>query len=192
MKTRNLIHYLIVIVSISCSPKEHLIFNNVPIDGRLDKFVGELAKSGFVLSDSTKINEIILNGVFLTKDCKVNVFGTNNTDVAYKVVVSLPIEVHDSLQSDFGKIQNLFSLKYGTGYSKYQQYKNRERLLYKVPDRNVMAGDVTKYITDSGEITLEVREGYISITYQDKLNNEIWKKEIEEGNKKELKEETIK
>ena len=41
-------------MSISCSPKEHLTFNNVPINGRLDKFAGELAKSGFVLSDSTK------------------------------------------------------------------------------------------------------------------------------------------
>ena len=176
MRTRNLVLFLIIIVLNSCAPKEHLIFNNVQIDGRLDKFAGELSKSGFVLSDSTRKNEIILNGRFLNRDCKINVFGSDNTDLAYKVIVSLPGEVHDSLQSDFVRIEKQFTLKYGTGYSKYQQYKNRERLLYKVPARNVMIGDITKYIADSGEITVEVQEGYISITYLDKLNNEIWKK----------------
>ena len=191
MKTRNICLFAFIILLLGCSSKEHLVFINLPIDGQLNKFAGELTKSGFVLSDSTKSNEIVLNGKFLNRDCKINVFGTDSTNVAYKVIVSLPGEVHDSLQSDFGKMQKLFSLKYGTGYSKYQQYKKRERLLYKVPDRNVMVGDVTKYITDSGEITLEVREGYISITYLDKLNNEIWKRKIEAGQTKELNEEKI-
>lgn len=179
MKTRNIIPILIIILLSSCSPKEHLLFNNVPLDGHLEKFAGELTKLGFAISDSTKKNEIILSGEFLSKDCKIYVLGTDNNHVAYKVIVSMPVEVHDSLQSDFGKIQNLFSLKYGIGYSKYQQYKKRERLLYKVPARVVMLGDFTKYTTDSGEITLEVKEGYISITYLDKLNNEIWKREID-------------
>lgn len=172
MKTHNLILFLIIIVSISCSPKEHLSFNNVPINGRLDKFAGELAKSGFVLSDSTNKKEIILNGRFLNRDCKINVFGSDNSDVAYKVIVSFPAEIHDSLQANFGEMQKLFSLKYGIGYSKYQQFKKRERLVYKVPAREVMVGDYTKYITDSGDITVEVQEGNISITYLDKLNKE--------------------
>jgi hypothetical protein len=145
---------------------------------------------GFAISDSVKKNEIILRGEFLGKDCTIDVFGTEDNDLAYKVIVNLPGEVHDSLQSDFGKIQKLFSLKYGTGNSKYQQYKRRERLLYKVPARNVMMGDFTKYTTDSGEITVEVQEGFISITYVDKLNHEIWEREIE-GGKKKLNEEMI-
>jgi len=33
---------------------------------------------------------------------------------------------------------------------------------------------------------MEVREGYISITYLDKLNNEIREREMEEENKKEI------
>lgn len=151
----------------------------MPIDDQLNKFASALTKSGFIISDSTKKNEIILEGEFLNRDCTINVFGTGDNKLTYKVIVNLPSEVQDSLQSDFGKIQNLFTLKYGTGYSKYQQYKKRERLLYKVPARVVMLGDFTKYITDEGEITLEVKEGYISITYLDKLNNEIWKKEID-------------
>ncbi len=178
MKTRYLIPFLIIIFCDGCSPKEHLKFNNVHLDGRLNQFASELTKTGFVVSDTTKNREIILKGEFLSKDCEIHVFGTEKNDLAYKVVVSMPVEVHDSLQADFGKIQNLFTLKYGTGYSKYQQYKKRERLVYKVPERNVMAGDFTRYTTDSGEITLEVMEGYISITYLDKLNDDSRKSEI--------------
>jgi len=149
----------------------------------------ELTKSGFILADTAKKNEILLKGVFLNKDCKIYVLGTNGNNLVYKVIAELPVEGHDSLQSHFEKLQKLFSIKYGIGYSKYQQYKKRERLLYKVPAREVMQGDITKYITDSGEITLEVQEGFISITYLDQLNSEIWKREMGEVNKKELNEE---
>ncbi|MCL4482645.1 MAG: hypothetical protein M1445_08540 [Bacteroidetes bacterium] len=74
---QNIFLFLVIILLNSCSSKEHLIFNNVPIDGRLDKFVSELTKTGFNLSDSTKKNEVLLNGEFLKKDCKIYALGTN-------------------------------------------------------------------------------------------------------------------
>src|SRR5665647_174295 len=132
MKTRNIVSILILILINSCSPKEHLIFNNVPVDGPLDKFANALTLSGLIISDSTKKREIILKGDFLSKDCEIHVFGTENNDLAYKVIVSMPVEVHDSLQSYFGQMQKLFTLKYGLGTSKYQQYIKREKLLYQV------------------------------------------------------------
>jgi hypothetical protein len=170
---------VLAILLIRCSSKEHLAFDKIMMDGRIEKFAGELTKSGYVVTDSLTSHSISLKGKFLNKECQVIVLGTEKNNLAYKVVVSMPVEVHDSLQANFGKIQNLFTLKYGAGYSKYQQYKKRERLVYKVPERNVMAGDFTKYITDSGEITLEVMKGYISITYLDQMNHEIWEKETE-------------
>jgi len=181
MKIQNIFLFVIIILFGSCSSKDHLIFNNVPIDGHLGKFASELTKLGFIISDSTKKNEIILNGEFLNKDCKIYVFGTNKNNVAYKVIVELPTEVHDSLEYSFGKIQKLYSSKYGIGKSRYQQYRKRERLVYNVPRRDIRIGDFTEYTTDSGYITIEVREGYISITYLDKLNNEIRKREMDEN-----------
>lgn len=178
--TRLIFLFTSIALLYSCALKEHLVFSNILIDGHLNMFAGKLTKSGFTLSDSTKKGEIILKGDFLNKQCTIIVFGTEKNIVTYKVVVNLPVEVHDSLQSDFGKIQNQYSSKYGTGYSKFQQYKERERLVYKVPAREVMVGDYTKYITDSGEITVEVQENYISITYLDKLNYELWKREFDQ------------
>ena len=53
-------------------------------------FVNELTKLEFILSDSTKKNEIILNGKFLKKNCKINAFGTVKNNLAYKVIVDMP------------------------------------------------------------------------------------------------------
>ncbi|GEM_PF-5955239 len=153
-------------------------------------FVNELTKLGFIVSDPTKKNEIILNGKFLNKDCKINAFGTVENNLAYKVIVDMPEESPDSLGTSFGKLQKLFTIIYGPGTSRYQQFKVRESLLFNVPrlKRNVRKGDFTKYATDSGDIFLEVQEGYISITYLDRLNNDINNKELEEGDKKEISE----
>ena len=153
----------------------------MPIDGRLDKFAGELTKSGFIISDSTKKNEIILNADFLNKKCKIHVLGTHKNNLAYKVIVDLPAEVPDSLQSGFEKLQKLYSSKYGNGKTRYQQYRNAERFLFNEPKRirHLSKGDFTMYKTDSGNITMEVMDGYISISYSDKLNNEIREREME-------------
>ena len=148
-------------------------------------FVNELTKLEFILSDSTKKNEIILNGKFLKKNCKINAFGTVKNNLAYKVIVDMPEESPDSLGTSFGKLQKLLTIIYGPGTSRYQQFKVRESLLFNVPrlKRDVRKGDFTKYITDSGDIILEFQEGYISLTYLDRLNNEINKIELQEGEK---------
>lgn len=184
MKNRLFFLFALIILLNSCESKEHLLFSNVPIDGHPDKFANELTKGGFVISDSTKENEIILFGEFLNKNCKIHVYGTKKQNATYKVIVELPEEPYDSIQNSFGKIQQTYTLKYGAGTSRYQKYKKRERLLFNEPGlkRDIRKGDYTRYTTDSGEITIEVMEGYISITYLDKMNNEIRRGEPGEKN----------
>jgi len=180
MKKQDIFLILLIALLNSCASKEHMIFNTVPIDGPLDKFVNELTKSGFTISDSTKKNEIALNGEFLNKDCKIYAWGTSKDNTVYKVMVELPGEVPDSLQYSFEEIRKLYSSKYGTGKTRYQQYRNPERFMFNEPGlkRQIRKGDRTKYTIDSGYITIEVQDGFISITYLDKMNNEIMKREI--------------
>jgi len=183
---------LIFIVNSCSSPsEEHLVFNDVPINGNPAQFANELVKSGFTEPQATEENQIKLNGVFLEKNCEIYVYGTKKSQLAYKVRVNLPGEIPDSLQLSFEKLQKLYASKYGMGKTRYKQYRNPERLLFNEPGlkRQIKKGDRTKYTIDSGFITLEVQEGYISITYLDKLNNEIRKKELEEENKTESDEE---
>ena len=182
MKTQNIFLLPLIILLNGCLAEEHMEFNNVPINGHPDKLANELNKLGFTEPQLTKENQIELHGVFLEKYCEIYVYGTRKSQTAYKVTVILPREVRDSLEYSFGKLQKLYSSKYGNGTSKYQQYKNAERFLFNEPKliRHLSKGDFTKYTTESGSITMEVLEGYISITYLDKLNNEISKSEMEE------------
>jgi hypothetical protein len=145
------------------------------MDGSIARFASELTKQGFSLSDSSKTGQIILLGEFLNKECRIGVFGTGKNQLTYKIVVQLPGEVPDSLQYSFGKLQQLYASKYGNGTSRYQKYKKRDRLLFNEPGltREIRVGDFTKYTTTSGNITIEVKEGHISITYLDKQNDAI-------------------
>jgi hypothetical protein len=188
MKKQNIFLILLIALLNSCTSEEHMIFNNVPMDGTLDKFVSELTNSGFIISDSTKKNEIVLSGEFLNKDCKIYVWGTSKANTVYKVMVELPGEVPDSLQYSFEEIRKLYSSKYGTGKTRYQQYRNPERFMFNEPGlkRQIRKGDRTKYTIDSGYITVQVQDGFISITYLDKMNNEIRKMELEEESKKDI------
>jgi hypothetical protein len=182
MKTQIIFLLLFIAVLNGCLPEEHLEFNNVPINGHPDKFAIELNKLGFTEPQITKENQIKLNGVFLEKNCEIYVYGTSKSRTAYKVTIILPKEVRDSLEYSFGKIQKLYSSKYGNGTSKYQQFRNAERFLFNEPKRirHLSKGDFTRYTTDSGSISIEVMEGYLSITYLDKLNYDISKSEMED------------
>jgi hypothetical protein len=187
MDMRNLLPLVLFLLLNSCSTSEHLQFNTVVMDGPVAKFAGELTKQGFILSDSAKTGEIVLLGEFLNKECRIGVFGTGKDHITYKIVVQFPGEVSDSLQHHFGKLQQLYTSKYGNGTSRYQKYKKRDRLLFNEPGltREIRVGDFTKYTTPAGDITIEVKEGYISITYLDKQNNEMRVRETEEKSPKE-------
>lgn len=179
---QNIYFLLLVILLNGCSSEEHIEFNDVPINGHPVKLAAELNKLGFTGPQLTGENQIKLQGVFLEKNCEIHVYGTRKSQTAYKVIVILPGEVPDSLESSFGKIQKLYSSKYGKGTNRYLQYQNAERFLFNEPKlrRRLSTGDFTRYTTDSGSITVEVQKGYISITYLDKRNNEIGKSEMEE------------
>ncbi len=191
MKIKNIILLLIIILLNGCSPIGHMEFKNIPINGKLDKFVKELIKLGFTGPQLVKENQIKLDGVFLDKNCEIYVYGTIKNKTAYKVRVNLPGEVQDSLQSSFEKIQKLYSAEYGMGTTRYKQYRTRERLMFNEPrlTRHLMKGDYSKYISASGDITVEVQDGYISITYVDNVNSEIRKRELEDKYNKEINED---
>jgi len=188
MKAQSTFFLLIIIFFNFCSSIGHMEFKNLPINGNLDNFVKELIKLGFTNPQLVKENQIKLNGVFLDKNCEIYVYGTKKNQTTYKVRVNMPEEVQDSLQSSFEKIQKLYASEYGMGTTRYKQYKTRERLLFNEPrlTRHLMKGDYTRYITASGDITVEVENAYISITYVDNVNSEIRKREMEEEYIKEI------
>jgi len=187
MERKNIFLLGLLVLLSSCSSRDHLLFNAVAMDGPLPRFAVELTKLGFNITDSTQTDAIVLHGVFLKKECKIYVYGTRQDNLTYKAVVELPVDLQDSMPTRYGELQQQYTAKYGQGTSRYQKYKKRDRLLFNEPGltREIRVGDFTKYTTASGDITLEVKEGYISITYLDKQNNEIKVREIEVKSPKE-------
>ncbi len=191
MKKQSFFLLLIIILLNGCLSEEHMVFVNVPINGTLDNFAGELKKLGFTAPQLIKENQIKLNGEFLEKNCEIYVYGTVQSQTAYKVRVNLPGQTRDSLEYSFGEIQKLYTAKYGNGTSRYQQYRNADRFLFNEPKRirHLSQGDFTRYTTGSGVITMQVQDGFISITFLDKQNNEIWERELGAGIQKSINEE---
>lgn len=174
---------LLIIILNGCLSDKHMEFEKIPINGTIENFADELIKLGFNNPQKLEENQIKLNGVFLEKNCEVYVLGTGNSQTAYKVRVNLPYDRKDSLEYGFFEIQKRYSEKYGNGLSRYHQYRNADRFLFNEPKRTrqLTQGDFTRFTTRSGVITLIVRVGYISITYLDRQNGEIWKREMGEG-----------
>ena len=188
MKIQNSIFLLLIILATSCSSIGHMEFKNIPINGNLDKFVNKLMKLGFTEPQFVKENEIKLTGVFLEKKCEIYVYGTKKNHTAYKVRVNLAGEAPDSLQPSFEKIRKFYQSEYGIGTTRYKQYGHPERFMFneRALARQLRVGDYSKYVNASGEITVEVRDGYISITYIDNVNSEIRNKELEADYNKEI------
>jgi hypothetical protein len=180
MKTQNILLLLLIVLLNGCFSKDHLEFSNIPINGSINEFAGELINRGYTESSLKEEDQIVLIGEYLEKNSEIYLYGTDKSQAIYKVTVILPVEDRDSLEYSFDKIQRLFTTKYGKGMSRYHQYRNSERFLFNEPKRlrRLSTGDFTRYTTNSGVITIEVRLGFIAITYLDKINNKICQREL--------------
>ncbi len=167
-----------------CWQEQHLAFNDIPIDGKLDKFAEEMIKSGFSDLKQMQQNQVKLTGKFLEKECEIEVYATGKSRLTYKVIVSLPVEDHDSLIYSCEKLRKQFTAKYGNPKNVYKQFQNSSRFLFNERKftRKLAIGDYSKFYTDSGFITLELRDGYIAIVYLDRLNYDARKRELQPGN----------
>lgn len=177
--------FLLFILLNGCSSEEHLKFLNVPINGSIAEFADELIKLGFTDAQKMEENQLKLNGMFIGKKCEIDLYGTKKSQIVYKIIVNIPTENRDSLNVSFSRIQKLCSSKYGLGRSEYRQYRNSDRFHFNEPRRirQLNAGDFTRYTKSSGVIIAEVHSGSISLTFMDKINSEIQKKESDLGEK---------
>lgn len=177
------IDLLLVVFLSGCISEQHLKFLNVPINGSIAEFANELIKLGFTEAPKMEENQLKLNGMFIEKKCEIDLYGTRKSQTVFKVIVNMPAENRDSLNAAFSRIQKVCSSKYGLGRSEYKQYRNSDRFHFNEPRRirQLNAGDFTRYTKASGIIIVEVHSGSISITFTDKLNSEIQKREMESG-----------
>jgi hypothetical protein len=170
---------MLIVVLTGCSSKKSLSFEGIPLDGSIDTFSAGLAKKGFVPGKDDDGKQRKLDGMYLGRYCSVYVFGTPVTGRTYKVRVDLQQEPHDSIRYSYERLRRDFAMQYGTGASKYRQFRNSARFLFNEARlvREPGPDDYTLYRTPWGTVTIEVESDYFSIIYTDSRNYGLFLKE---------------
>lgn len=174
MKT-NVFIFSIIILSIGCSSRNHLKFQGVPINGDLTVFTEELIRMGYQAAQTEEEDKMKFTGKFLEKDCSIYLSTTKESHTPYMIRVDLQEEPYDSLKISYERLKEYCASILGPGASKYQQFNNSARFLFNEPKlaRDPKNGDFTRYLGRAGNVYLEVKFDYLSITYLDKKNSEL-------------------
>lgn len=174
MKT-NVFIFSIIILSIGCSSRNHLKFQGVPINGDLTVFTEELIRMGYQAAQTEEEDKMKFTGKFLEKDCSIYLSATKESHTPYMIRVDLQEEPYDSLKISYERLKEYCASILGPGASKYQQFNNSARFLFNEPKlaRDPKNGDFTRYLGRAGNVYLEVKFDYLSITYLDKKNSEL-------------------
>ncbi len=189
-----------ICIALSCSigvaqsnsslPPKHLSFRDIPIDGNITNFVNKLKNSGFSLIKLNG-NSATMTGKFTGKDCEIFVTASTKTNTVYKVSVYLPKETSwYSAKSTYQSYKEQYQQKYGVPTNSYEFFSTP---YYEGDGYELQAVRLEKctYFTywelELGNIAVEISEfEQIKLSYEDKLNINIARKEKEENVQNEI------
>ncbi|MBP9018142.1 MAG: hypothetical protein BWZ11_00822 [Bacteroidetes bacterium ADurb.BinA395] len=184
MKSLKLLLIILFSVStFSLYSQEHITFKGIPLKGTINSFAQELVKKGCTIKES-KGNLIILKGEFVNETCEIILVGSKKTNTIWKVVAYLPEQTSwYSIKSDYNILKKQFQQKYGDGES-YEFFSDPyyEGDGYEMQALRLEKCTYATYFkTETGTISLEISKfQQISISYEDKINVELKRKESDE------------
>jgi len=160
---------------------EHLMFNNMPMNGGIGAFANKLTEQGFTLV-GISANLADFSGKLNGKECTLTVYGTEKTKNVYNVIVYFMPEEKNwlSVKKEYLELKKIYQTKYGTG-SSIESFS----LPYAEGDGNEMDAvkDMkctysTEWKSDSGKIVIMITyDGQTAIDYKDTTNELKYKSE---------------
>lgn len=176
---------LIAIVFVSCTMmfgQGHLKIKNIPIDGTVQSMYAKLKATGL-----KPIPEVsgALQGTFAgMNDCAFLIIGSEKTNTVYKVGVMSQFEDSwYSLKSLYLRLKEQYTNK----YNECQSFEFFSSPYYEGDGYEMLALRLDKctyasyFETPEGIISIEIKEKYIFITYEDAINLEKAKAELNES-----------
>ena len=98
--------------------QEHMMFNGIPIDGKVEELVHKLELKGYKL-DRYLDGDAIMKGTFAGKSATLYVLGTAKTKTAWNVSVDFgESNSWYSLKSEYNDFKELYTKKYGSPKNK--------------------------------------------------------------------------
>ena len=168
------------------SASDHMTFKGIPISGSLMEFAQKLSQKGFTLVQTNDDNAKLTGDFAGYKDCQILLFATKETKTIYTVSVLMPRSTSWSkLETNYNALKAMLTQKYGSPKNvveKFQGISNGEsndvKMYYLKTDQCTYS---STFETSNGKIIISLLylkgEGArTSVTYVDRINNEIAQK----------------
>ena len=161
----------------------HLEFKGIPLDGPLNKFVSQLEKAGYTVTDRTD-DVVMMSGQFTGKNATIIVVGSKKSKTVWKVKVLQPKESSwYDIKSNYKKYKESYTKKYGSPSHNYEFFS---RPYYEGDGYELQALRLdkctyfTSYDVAGGVIYISMEtEERLSISYEDSTNVKISRTEKE-------------
>lgn len=175
-----------VITTRGQSASDHMTFKGIPMSGSLTEFAQKLSQKGFTLVQTNDDNAKLTGDFAGYKDCQILLFATKETKTIYTVSVLMPRSTSWSkLETNYNALKAMLTQKYGSPKNvveKFQGISNGEsndvKMYYLKTDQCTYS---STFETSNGKIIISLLylkgEGArTSVTYVDRINNEIAQK----------------
>lgn len=108
---------LLVFTTFTAIAQEHLKFKGIPIDGKIETFIGKLQHIGYS-SIRTEPSVALMKGEFGGNICNIMIGSSPTSHIVHSIIVFLNEDNSwHSLNATYNNYKNLLSSKYGKGDS---------------------------------------------------------------------------
>lgn len=173
--------------------QDHMKFMGIPINGDIRIFAQKLVEKGFVVTEkfNRSNNCITLTGLFTAKQCTIFVYGTQTTQIAWRVkVLYNPTSFQPQKDHYFELVKDL-KKKYGENEKTQEDYESEARYGGEEGIYDILLKFNKKYETfwvfKNGRIFLWAFPDFVNVlTYVDIPNYNIEKRELSKVKKNDL------
>ena len=173
------------------TPNNHLTFKGIPITGTLENFAQKMEAKGFRKIDSDKTC-VVFEGEFAGySECEIYVIKVPNRNIVHKVAVAFPKEsLWANLEKEYNQFKDMLTNKYGDPALQSETFKegastfNNHAKMASLKEGN--CDYMAEWVADNGIIQVRIfsipdtYDGYICLTYFDKINDALAKKAKED------------
>lgn len=164
----------VFLTSLNVFSQEHMMFNGIHIDGKVEELVHKLELKGYKL-DTYLDGHAIMTGTFAGKSATLYILGTVRTKTAWKISVNFgESNSWYSLKGEYNDFKELYTKKYGRPESHYEFFSDP---YYEGDGYELQALRLNKchYLTiydlDTGSIAINLSSSEsLTLSYEDKIN----------------------
>lgn len=162
---------------------QHLKFLDIPITGKYQAMIPKLKAKGFVM-DKTGSRGFQMHGRFSGRTALIQVFFTPKSKIVWQVEVFFDKTDWRELSMQYDEYKKTLIKKYGEPESHYEEFDypyDKDDGMQETAIKNGKCNYSSYFEVPNGLIALEISKSCrLQISYEDSINRELKRKEVEE------------